>query len=177
MQARPTQPPVPVEPGQTLGVPSPPQVAPPAQFPQSRLPPHPSPILPQYSPPALLQVSGTQPLAMQMPVLQDWVPPQPPQSMADPQPLPTLPQYCPPGCVQARVAQLESPTHRPALQVQPPGQAPQSSVWSPQPLPMVPQYCPPGCIQAIGVQTAASMSTDVPPVPVPPELEPPEPAE
>jgi hypothetical protein len=82
----------------TLGMPPPPQVAGAAQSPQSSIPPHPSPTLPQKRDGPALQVSGTQPLsATHRPdELHLWfAPPQAPQSWARPQPSPTLPQYCP----------------------------------------------------------------------------------
>jgi len=57
---------------QTPVMPPPPQVSAPVQAPQSRMPPHPSPIEPQYwDPPPALQVAGTQPAFTQTPPLQD----------------------------------------------------------------------------------------------------------
>src|SRR5665213_3575031 len=90
-------------PPHTFATPPPPQVADPAQAPQSRLPPQPSPMLPQYCPPACVQASGTQLAgAMHSPLSQDHPLAQAPQSsLPKGQPLPMVPQYCPPGCVQA----------------------------------------------------------------------------
>jgi hypothetical protein len=77
---------------QTLGVLRP-QLPPFGQVPQSSVPPHPSPIGPQKRvPPALLQVSGTQPGEAQMPELHCWPAPQVVQVRAWPQPSPIVPQ-------------------------------------------------------------------------------------
>jgi hypothetical protein len=88
---------------QTFGVPAPPHVKPPAQFPQSISPPQPSPTLPQYDPVACLQtVAAHVPESREAPhTLGVPAPPhvnpllQPPQSTDDPQLFPTTPQYLP----------------------------------------------------------------------------------
>jgi len=84
----------------TFGVPAPPQVNPPEQFPQSISPPQPSPTLPQYEPVACLQTVAVQaPESREAPqTFAVPAPPQvkpllqPPQSMVEPQLLPTTPQ-------------------------------------------------------------------------------------
>jgi hypothetical protein len=85
--------------------PAPPQVCVPAQAPQSRVLPQPSPILPQYWPPVGVQVNAVHdpagaPHTLGMPAPpQLWPAGQAPQSRVLPQPSPILPQYWPPAPV------------------------------------------------------------------------------
>src|SRR5438105_2875133 len=94
------------------GAPAPPLPAPARQPPQSMLLPQPSPILPQYLPPACWQTRGWQAppgcphTPARPPPPQVAAPVQPPQSMVLPQPSPTAPQYWPPGCWQVIESQL-----------------------------------------------------------------------
>src|SRR5262245_53348021 len=137
----------------TPGVPPPPQVSPAGQAPQSRVPPQPSPTIPQYLPPGGVQVTAwhipppvPQTLATPPPP-QVSVPERPPQSIRRPQPSPIMPQYLPPSCWQATGMQLVgSGAHTLAVtapHVCPPGHAPQSRT-RPQPSPTRPHSCPPG---------------------------------
>src|SRR5262249_47170531 len=92
----PVQLPPPVEPGQTLGVPVPPQVMPLLQLPQLSTPPQPSPIVPQYCPfigvqAAFVPLGSTQRLATP-PEPQAMPPGQSGQSSVPPQPSPIFPQ-------------------------------------------------------------------------------------
>ena len=84
------------------GMPAPPQVCPAGQPPQSILPPHPSPTMPQYLPLACVQLAGVHPIdAAQVRGCRrrrKLCPAgQPPQSILPPQPSPTTPQYLPFG--------------------------------------------------------------------------------
>ena len=89
------------------------------QVPQSRVPPQPSPIMPQKRVLAApLQVPGTQPGSTQMPPLHCCPAGQLLlQSSARPQPLPIVPQLLP----QVRATQAGPPTQRPNSQTSPRG--------------------------------------------------------
>src|SRR5258706_324099 len=88
-------------------MPSPPQLWPPVQPPQSIWPPQPSPTMPQYLPFACWHCVGVQrpessaePQTLAMPAPPQLCPlEQVPQSIWPPQPSPTTPQYCPYICM------------------------------------------------------------------------------
>src|SRR4029077_10221476 len=97
LQAIPVHPPVPGTPGQTPACAPVPQAMPPGQAGQSRAPPQPLPMCPQYWPPPVgMQVIGVQLVAGQTPA----TPPPPqvepatqsPQGRGTPQPSPMVPQ-------------------------------------------------------------------------------------
>src|SRR3954454_23266448 len=156
---------------QTPGTPPPPQVCPVGQAAlQVRVPPQPSPMVPQYCAPPDWQVSRMQPAGGGAPQIPASPPPpqlcpagQVPQSMVLPQPSPTSPQYWPfghwhitdmqpaiggdpqtPGMRPATGADPQPPGMPPPPQLWPLGQPPQSRVL-PQPSPTTPQYLPPAC--------------------------------
>src|SRR5450432_269599 len=107
------------------------------------MPPHPSPIPPQYRDAPVLQVVGTQPdPATHRPeVLQLCPASQPPQSRARPQPSPILPQYFPVATWHILGTQAAPSTHWWSSHSCPAGQSPQSSA-PPQRSPITPQYRP-----------------------------------
>jgi hypothetical protein len=125
---------------QTDATPPPAHVAGAVQPPQSSMPPHPSPMVPQKRDAPALQVMATHPVpATHNPeVLQTWVPSHPPQLFARPQPSPTVPQYLPVATVHSRGVHPAPDTHSPPSHCWPVGHIPQSSVPA-QPLPMTPQ--------------------------------------
>jgi hypothetical protein len=140
---------------QTFATPPPPHTWPVGQAAQLRMPPQPSPMVPQYWPLTGAQVRGVQPagVAPQTPGVppppQVWPAGQPAQSMVRPQPSPTSPQYLPVGCWQVSAVQFvgvepHTPGIPPPPQVWPAGQPAQSRT-RPQPSPMLPQYLPVGC--------------------------------
>src|SRR5262245_25306198 len=162
MQARPVQGPELPVPGQTLGIPIPPvagaapHAMPPGQaMPQSRVPPQPSPMTPQYRPPpAGVQLPGTQlgsphtPATPRPPQLAGDM--QAPQSSIPPQPSPTTPQKRDPAGLQVSGTHPAPATHSPEpLHTWAPAQPPQSMA-RPQPFPTVPQYFPVATWQASG---------------------------
>jgi hypothetical protein len=133
---------------------------------QFRIPPQPSPTVPQYccTPLALLQVVFMQegPPRHTLPVSGH---PQPlpeaeqsvPQLSEPPQPSPTVPQYWPPAAgLQVIFEQLVPPTHMLLLPHPQPLPDAEQSVPQlselPQPSPTIPQYWPPAAgLQATGV--------------------------
>lgn len=106
---------------------------------QSRLPPQPSPMVPQYWPPfdavhvPGVQLAGTQTLL----ALQTWPDGQAPQGRLPPQPSPTVPQNWLPALPQVSGTQPAA-TQTLLVQLWPVGQSGQVSP-CPQPSPMVPQ--------------------------------------
>jgi len=154
MQAMPLQGPELPVPGQTFGIPVPPlgggapQVMPLGQGAvQLSVPPHPSPIVPQYWPPP----ATVQEIGWQLGSPQTFMTPRPPQvagawhvpqSRTPPQPSPIMPQKRDVPTLQVNGTQFDK-THTPdALHVALVGQPPQF-IARPQPSPTVPQYWPP----------------------------------
>jgi hypothetical protein len=152
-----------VPPPQTLLMPPPPQVVPFGHgWLQLSEPPQPLPTIPQYWPPAGMQVTEVgqvagAPQAFGMPA-----PPQVwpvgqllPQSTEPPQPSPMTPQNGAPLTEQARFGTQPVGAHRfetpPPPHAWPVGQPPHASCAS-QPSPIVPQYWPPAGLQVSFVQ-------------------------
>jgi hypothetical protein len=108
-------------------------------MPQSKLPPQPSPMVPQYWPPlAAVQVPFVQLAGMHtLFALHTWPEGQSPQGKDPPQPSPTVPQNWLPLLPQVRGMQPAF-TQTLFVQLVPAAQVPQSKPW-PQPSPMVPQ--------------------------------------
>jgi hypothetical protein len=154
-------------------MPPPPQVQPLWQSPHSRVPPQPSPILPQNWPPVTVQVSGTHEALAQTPLVQVSSDAQPPQARLRPQPSPIVPQNLPAELSQVTGVQLGPPTQIFPSQVQSPEQAPHSTA-SPQASPIRPQYWAPTALQASAPQLAAPAVPLAPPLPIEIEVEPPE---
>jgi hypothetical protein len=136
--------------------------------------PQPSPILPQYLPPAWPQVSGTHEVMVSgthrlatPPAPQVDPAGQAPQSWACPQPSPMVPQKCAapwvhPCGVQPALAGGAHTCAMPApLQAWPVGQSPHSRT-PPQPSPMRPQNVVPPALQPLGVQASLPMPPSVP---------------
>jgi hypothetical protein len=133
---------------------------------QVKVPPQPSPMVPQYccTPLVSLQVVFTHPVpprhtlplsghAQPLPAAEQSVP----QLSEPPQPSPTVPQYWPPAAgLQVIFEQLVPPTHMLLLPHPQPLPDAEQSVPQlselPQPSPTIPQYWPPAAgLQATGV--------------------------
>src|ERR1700690_251764 len=156
LHAMPVQPPPDPVPGHRLGTPPPPHAIPLGHaIPQSRAPPQPSPIIPQYwAPPApthvpFVQLAGAHTWSMPPP---PHVPPfgHAPHGRLPPQPPPMVPPNGLPPLPQVSRAQPDF-TQTPLVHAAPVGQLPQSSAW-PQLSPTFPQNWVPPDWQAMGMQ-------------------------
>jgi hypothetical protein len=128
------------------------------QSPQGKLPPQPSPTVPQNWLPALAQVSGMQPALTHTLLVQVSPAAHVPQSKPCPQPSPIVPQNLVPLALHVPAWQLAPPTHKFELQVQSALQFMPQSIVPLQPSPMAPQYWPPSGIHDTDVLQFAPSS-------------------